>query len=132
MNHEDAHELYSRAFACYQSNKFKEAADFFQTLTVFHPQNELFWTSLGHSYKMAKEYEKALDAYRVSIFVQPDEKIDPLTLLHAAECYRYLRKKDRAVSILQEAVSRAEPALKKRLALILEAWCNKPRKGDKG
>lgn len=129
MNQEEAHELYSRGYACYQGNKFKEAADFFQTLAVFYPQNELYWTSLGHSWKMAKEYERALDAYRVSLFVQPDEKIDPLTLLHAAECYRYLRQKDRAISILQEAVSRAEPSLKKRLALILKAWSNKGYKG---
>jgi len=97
--------LYSAAYAHYESGLYTEAGDLFTQLTLMDPQEESFWRGLAASRQMGQKYTSALYAWGVVSILSKD---DPLTHLHAAECLLSLQKKEEAKAALNAALQLAK------------------------
>ena len=94
--------LYQEAYFLYQKKEFKKAAHVFRALIILNPFRPHYWLGLGGSLQLLKDYEKALQAYGVLVFLSPE---DPAPHLHAYECYQALGIPEEAQKALEEAQS---------------------------
>ncbi|BDV01937.1 hypothetical protein TDMWS_20220 [Thermodesulfomicrobium sp. WS] len=94
--------IYSVAYNLYQAGKYGDAVQVFSWLGMFNPFVSKYWLGLGASLQMAKDFEKALNAYAVASVTSSPK--DPVPHLHAAECYLGMGNIGEAMKALQMAV----------------------------
>jgi len=113
-------ELYSAAYARYESGLYNEAGEIFTQLTLLDPQEEAFWRGLAASKQMGQKYKSALYAWGLVSLLS---KEDPMPHLHAAECYLSLQQKSEALIALNAALERVKdnPPLCTQIEVLKEA-----------
>ncbi len=96
--------FYQAACRLFEQQQYEEASDAFLFLTTLNPRVHNYWLGLGMSEQLNGEHDAALIAYNVAI--STDTK-DPLPHYHSAGCYDVLHDKERALSCIELALSRA-------------------------
>ena len=84
---EDLSVLYSVAHALYKSGDYEEAIPVFQRLASHEPFSGRNWMGLGACWQMQKDYQEALKSWAMASILNES---DPLTHLHAAQCFHAL------------------------------------------
>lgn len=113
---------YDRAWALYETNRYEEATTVFQLLIAKMPHRSLYWKGLGHTLKMQKRYQEAVDAYRVAILL--GEK-DPLFMVHVADCLRFTEDKPKTKLLIEWVEKNIEHKFLPWLREIKKAWVAK-------
>lgn len=112
-------DLYTSAYARYESGLYEDAAEIFTKLTLLDPQESLYWKGLASAKQMSKKYQAALYAWGVVVLLCEE---DPLPHFHAAECLLSLEKKEEAKKALASAtrLKIEDPVLENRIGLLQE------------
>lgn len=118
----DNKELYSAAYARYESGLYAEAGDMFTQLTLLDPQEEAYWRGLAASKQMGEKYKSALYAWGLVSLLS---KEDPMPHIHAAECFLSLKNTAEALTALNAAHQLAQnnPQLCTQIEVLKEV-CN--------
>ncbi len=124
---ESLEELYEDGYLFYEAGKFTEALNHFRLLTLFeahHPRN---WMGLGASHQMLRQFEQALEAYRIALLLDPE---NPSICVHASECYFGLNEIKHGLEALKYAEAIADnkdhyKPLISQLAFIRKRWSNR-------
>ena len=84
MEDGDVEVMFIAAARYLKLEKLQEAADCFLFLTFLNPYLSKFWMGLGESYRLSKDYDKAIQTYTMASIYDYD---DPRPHFHAAHCY---------------------------------------------
>ena len=90
--------VYSLAFGYYQTGKFNEALKLFQFLVLFDHLSQKYWTGLGSTHQMLKQYDEALAAYAQAAIFDLD---NPKPMYYAALCHYAKGDKVKAASAVR-------------------------------
>lgn len=114
---ENLQDLFKMAESHLEKGHYKEAEDFFITLTSSSPFEFKFWKGLAKTRQLAGHYESSLKSLSVAALLEPK---DPTVHLRAAECFILLCKKSEALKALAlaEKVSGNNRSVKEEILLL--------------
>src|SRR5690606_39901315 len=73
LTEEDEEAIYAIAHNYYNNGKYDKAIPLFQFLSIVDHLNIKWWMGLGAATQMAKEYEKAVNAYAMATLLNVDD-----------------------------------------------------------
>lgn len=116
-------QLYEKAYDHYAEGQGGEASHHFGLLIALNPFRQEYWMGLAASRQLAKDYDKALQAYAVAALL--DDR-DPSPHYHAAQCYLSLGNKADTLKALELAEAHASlnhchAPLRQRIVTLKEA-----------
>jgi type III secretion system low calcium response chaperone LcrH/SycD len=120
---EDIDLLYKLAYGLYEAGDYLKAKEVFQRLVMANPLEQKFWTGLGASSQMSKNYNEALTAWSL-LSLMDDKKA--LFHFHAAECLFSLKNIQEAKKALNAAKLRLhsddKSSLAEKISALETAW----------
>ena len=93
--------IYIAAYHLMENKKFTDAKNAFFFLTTIAPTLSPSWLALGYSYGRLCEYEKAIEACRQAITLNPEDPEAYLTLSHL---YTQIKNFEEALQILDQGL----------------------------
>ena len=76
--------VYSLAFSYYSTGRYDEALKLFKFLVMFDHLSQKFWTGLGSTHQMLKNYDEAIAAYAQAAILDLE---NPKPMYYAAICH---------------------------------------------
>ena len=76
--------VYSLAFSYYSTGRYDDALKLFKFLVMFDHLNQKFWTGLGSTHQMLKNYDEAIAAYAQAAILDLE---NPKPMYYAAICH---------------------------------------------
>lgn len=118
--------LYHQAYHYYQNGKYSQSKSVFRFLSFFDLKNAKYWMGLGASDQMLKNYEAAIDSYKIALVLNES---NPHVYFLIADCFIALEKIDEAMEVLknvEESFVQDEKYIKliSHVALIRQSWEN--------
>ena len=101
---ETMEKFYLTAYSLYQEQRYVDCAEAFTFLTTLNPYIHNYWLGLAMSEHMKEDYERALIAYGMAIFIEIE---NPFPHYHSAFCYIKLQDHDNALASLELAIQYA-------------------------
>jgi secretion system chaperone SscA len=122
-------ELYLMAYNFYNNGKYHDAQHCFRMLVTADGHSSKYWTGLGATHQMLKEYKDAIGAYALATML---DKTDPYIHLYAAECFFAEQQGPQGLNALKTADQLAKgkeqyAQLVSRIALMRKSWQEKQR-----
>ncbi len=93
--------IYAVAHSYYANKKYDKALPIFKFLTMFDHITAKWWTGLGATWQMTKDYENAVNAYAMATVLDVE---DPKPQLQAGYCLVMLGRKTEAREALEGCV----------------------------
>lgn len=103
--------LFSDALICMQDDQFIDAMEVLKKLVEHDPFEKKYWIHFGHCCFKTKHYQEAVQAWAMSILIDPK---DPVSHLSLARCYHALGQNKDALLAIKECklrVSENHPLL---------------------
>ncbi len=66
--------LHKKAEILIEQNKFREAVDVYSEIILVEPDDEAAYTNLGHAYMILGDFERAEDAFKNALHINPDNE----------------------------------------------------------
>lgn len=112
--------LYLEGYNFYVKKAYEDSTLIFQWLAILNPFISKYWSGLGGSQFMVKNYEKALKCYAMSALLDCE---DPFPHYYAGLCYRELGNTEDKNKALNLAFARASTHskyddLKKKIEVV--------------
>lgn len=105
FSNDAAVEFYGAAQSILEQKRFEDAVKAFSFLTMLNPNISDFWKGLGMAQQNSHDFEAAIFSYSMAYTIE-GEDISPYML--AAQCFMEIRDVDRAVEVLQLALTYAD------------------------
>lgn len=125
VSDETIEHFYKCGLRLYKQKNYEEAADVFFVISSIDYRRHNVWMALGLAERALKNWESALSAFSMASATNIE---NPLSFLHAAECYLALGQKSDAKNSVEFAVEILDknPNLKTKELLDYVAFLKKP------
>jgi type III secretion system low calcium response chaperone LcrH/SycD len=98
ISNEELNAVYSLAYSYYSTGRYEDALKLFKFLVLFDHMSQKYWTGLGSTHQMLKQYDEALAAYaQAAIF----DLENPKPMYYAALCHYAKGDKVKAASAVR-------------------------------
>jgi len=84
ISDEELNAVYSLAYSYYSTGRYDEALKLFKFLVMFDHMSQKFWTGLGSTHQMLKQYDDAIAAYAQAAMFDLE---NPRPMYYAALCH---------------------------------------------
>lgn len=91
---------YAEAYNYYQADDYLKACEQFRMLTILNPFEPKYWIGLGASQQLLGNYQAALEAYAVHVFLDSN---NPYPHFYAYQCLMVQQELDEAKKALAKA-----------------------------